>query len=216
MELLRHALNTKRTFIYIACLVLMGKLVVYLGCNSDKRTSENSQVRVDKSENTIRPNFSEYYIRDLEIRIHELINEERIKKGLPLLTIDSKLSDIARRHSQDMLRRNFFDHVNPDGQDATSRGKSAGYPSHKDHGIYYSIGLGEDIFMTYMYDSIIYNNAVTSYDFKSLEEIAQSIVKGWMESKGHRENILNPSYDHEGIGVAISKEYKVLITQDLW
>lgn len=48
------------------------------------------------------------------------------------------------------------------------------------------------------------------------KKLASSTVRGWMNSPGHRQNILNPYYDKEGIVVSISSDDKVYITQDLW
>ncbi len=45
-------------------------------------------------------------------------------------------------------------------------------------------------------------------------ELAELVVDGWMDSSGHRENILKDSYDLEGIGVAIDSTEQVYITQN--
>jgi uncharacterized protein YkwD len=48
----------------------------------------------------------------------------------------------------------------------------------------------------------------------TMEEIASQVVNGWMNSPGHRENILNARYDREGIGIAVSSDGKVYVTQN--
>ena len=75
-------------------------------------------------------------------------------------------------------------------------------------------GLAENIYQNNLYDSVTYYNGIPSYDWNTQEEIAQSTVEGWMDSPGHRKNILTSSYDREGIGVAIATNDKVYITQD--
>ena len=55
---------------------------------------------------------------------------------------------------------------------------------------------------------------MVSKDYHSLEELANLVVDGWMDSPGHRENILNSSYDVEGIGVAINDDEEVYVTQN--
>lgn len=156
-------------------------------------------------------------ISRLEMRIHKLTNVERRKKGLSALDYDNRLSAIARKHSQDMAKRNFFSHENPDGKDPTDRGKAAKYPIRKDQGAFYSVGLGENLFMTSTYESMKYiNGKLASCDWLSLDEIAKSTVDGWMNSPGHRKNILNSRFDREGIGVVLSADYKALVTQNLW
>ena len=147
---------------------------------------------------------------ELELKIHDLVNEERQNYGLPSLQYDTLLAEIARKHSEDMIKRCFFDHVNPDGLDPTARAKSAGFPCYKDFGGYYTDGIAENIGLTPI------GNVVGCGDVYSMDEIAYCCVKGWMSSSGHRQNILDSSYDKEGIGVAVSSDNKVYITQDFW
>jgi uncharacterized protein YkwD len=64
----------------------------------------------------------------LEGRVHALINNQREQNGLSALSYDPLLADIARGHSWDMVTRNFFEHMNPDGLIARGRGDAAGYP----------------------------------------------------------------------------------------
>jgi uncharacterized protein YkwD len=56
--------------------------------------------------------------------------------------------------------------------------------------------------------------AVLKISYMSIEETASQAVVGWMGSPGHRRNILEPSYDREGIGVGISADEKVYVTQN--
>jgi uncharacterized protein YkwD len=151
----------------------------------------------------------------LEQRVHELINLQRTSHGLKALILDPSLSDIARNHSEDMAALNYFSHVNPNGENPTDRGNDAGYSCRKDYGSYYTYGIAENIFQNNLYSSATYfSNGKTVYDWNSPEEIAQTTVSGWMNSTGHRENILTPSFDREGIGVAIAADSKVYITED--
>jgi uncharacterized protein YkwD len=204
-------------FIYFISLLLLVILITDLGCDTERRMPRNSQVSVEKEEEMGKLSPPKLDIGILEIRVHDLTNIERQKRGLPLLKIDNKLSEIARRHSEDMARRGFFNHVNPEGQDPTGRAKAARYPIRRDFGNYYTIGIGENIFQNSLYDSAKYINGVLeSYNWNSLEKIANFTVEGWMNSPGHRKNILDSKYDREGIGVAISSDMKVLITQNFW
>src|SRR5690242_7242362 len=68
-----------------------------------------------------RPGQPEIRVADLERRVHELINDVRVEHGVAALAYDERLAKIARGHSRDMVVRNFFSHVNPDGRDATAR-----------------------------------------------------------------------------------------------
>jgi uncharacterized protein YkwD len=53
----------------------------------------------------------------------------------------------------------------------------------------------------------------TTYDWNSLDQIAATTVKGWIESAGHEQNILEKNYTRSGIGVAVASDDKVYITQ---
>src|SRR5215470_9641561 len=68
------------------------------------------------------------------IRVQQLerrINVRRTAAGLAPLRVDERLIRIARRHSEDMASRGFFDHINAQGEDPTARAKHAGYECRK-------------------------------------------------------------------------------------
>ena len=135
---------------------------------------------------------------DLERLVHERINNERVDRKLSALGLDRRLSAIARAHSEDMARRNFFSHVNPDGEDPTARGAHAGYECHKEFGRAVREGLAENLFQASLP--------------RRMDEIVRASVRGWMNSSGHRRNILEKGYDRTGLGVAISGN-TIYITQ---
>ena len=165
--------------------------------------------------------------QNLEMRISELINAERVKAKLKPLKIDPKLSEIARRHSDDMARRAFFDHVNPDGQGPTERGLTAHYKCVKHlaayvsqdangnvfEGEYVAEGLAENIFQNNLYSRVIISGINKTYEWNTADKIARTTVDGWMASPSHRENILTGRYEKTGLGVAIAANAQVLITQ---
>lgn len=152
----------------------------------------------------------------LEAQIHDLVNKERRGSGISKLVYDSDLARIARVHSEDMADRGYFDHSSLEGLGPTERAERAGYDCYKDCGSYYYYGVGENIFQGWLYSSITYINGVPTYHWLSQGELASSTVDGWMDSVGHRQNILNAEYSNEGIGVAIADDGKVYITQDFW
>jgi uncharacterized protein YkwD len=151
----------------------------------------------------------------LEQQVHLLTNQYRTQNGLSILSYDDKLSNVARHHSQDMASRNYFSHDTPEGKDPTNRGISQGYICQKTIGNLIYSGIAENIFQNNLYDAVWYVGGIpTSYDWNTLDDLAISTVDGWMDSPGHRENILTKTYDKEGIGVAISSDDKVYITQN--
>jgi uncharacterized protein YkwD len=122
------------------------------------------------------------YLYNLEREIYRLTNEVRRRHGAPPLTWESSLQNVARAHSADMLRRNYFSHVTPEGQSPHVRiGKAYPYPLSM---------TGENIW------------SGTGHDPGDTAGLARQIVNNWMSSVGHRENLLNPKFTDIGVGVA--------------
>ena len=147
----------------------------------------------------------------LEKRIHALINQQRNSNGLSSLSFDPSLAAIARGHSQDMAKNNYFSHVNLQGLSPSDRGNQQGYTCRKDYGSYYTYGIAENIFETSHWTTY---NGIRVNDFEPLEDIAQKTITGWMNSEGHRKNILTSTYDRQGIGVGIASDDTVYITEN--
>ena len=103
-----------------------------------------------------------------------LTNAERQKAGCPPLANNRTLRQVATAHSEDMAERDFFSHTTPDGEDPSDRAAAAGYAGYS----------GENIAMGY--------------------RSAEAVVDAWMDSSGHRANILNCSSTEIGVGVADS------------
>lgn len=146
--------------------------------------------------------------------IHDLINQERRKHGLKPLVQDDRLGAVARAHSQDMAGRNYFAHEDQRGQGPSERAAQFGYTCRKNFGSYYKIRVAENISQNWLYSSVTYVYGLPIKNRMSTDEIAASTVDGWMNSPGHRENILDSTYDRVGTGVAISPDQKVLTTQN--
>lgn len=159
--------------------------------------------------NDIRPRIAS---GELERRIHELINIERHREGLKPLTLDKELSAIARAHSKDMASKQYFSHTDPEGQDFLARYRKRGFVCRVPFGQRIYEGA-ENIFLENLYSSLTYVDGRVSYDWNSLEKIARSIVRGWMRSRGHRANILQPAFGLEGVGVVIT-DREVYVTQN--
>src|SRR5215467_8786605 len=149
----------------------------------------------------------EIRVADLEQKIHQLVNFERKAADRPTLEWDDELAKLARAHSEDMAKRKYFKHVNPEGLTPMKRAEAAGYRVCQ--------LMGENIYQNNLYSRVITEKKRTTYDWNSIDQIASTTVKGWMQSEGHRQNILEKNYTREGIGVAIDEadEGKVYITQ---
>lgn len=117
----------------------------------------------------------------IENLVHKYVNEQRVKAGQAPLKLDQKISLVAQEHSKDMLEKNYYGHVSPDGINPSQRGQAAGVCI-----------TGENI-----------NELGTKYGDRprNADETAQALVESWMKSPDHRYNILNPSFTMDGIGV---------------
>lgn len=107
-----------------------------------------------------------------------LLNARRAEAGLAPLASSATLARAAEKHSEDMGERRFFSHDTPDGVEPATRIVAAGYPRD-------GVTVGENLAWG--------------------EETAatpREIVEGWMESPGHRANILRPEFREIGIGLA--------------
>ena len=112
-----------------------------------------------------------------------LVNEERAERGLKALEVDSRLAAAARRHSQDMRKRRYFAHVSLSGKTDVQRAKAAGYGRFR--------SLGENL----------------AWGTGRLAS-PRSIVRSWMESPGHRRNILFSTFRDVGVGIALGAPVK--------
>ncbi len=130
----------------------------------------------------------EQYIASLGLMIYQLINVERTNQGLSPLQIDATLTSLAEEHSKEMVNYDYFSHDRMPGSRPFDWGLDPG------------AGRGENIFM--MPQQLIIPGPILSP-----ERLAHEIVQGWMESLGHRENILTSFFTHTGIGIVKSSIY---------
>ncbi len=109
--------------------------------------------------------------------------------GLGSLSQDSTLSTIARGHAADMIKRKFFDHVNPSGEDPRARARAGGYSGWVRENIAYTI---------------------YSLPGSVLVEMAD---KDLMNSPGHRKNILDDTGQSVGIGIVYDAKGGISVCQ---
>jgi len=145
--------------------------------------------------------------------IHALINKLRRKHGLKSLAWDDALNRIALQHSRDMANRNYLSHDTPEGKSFSSRYRLDGYSCDIRIGNRVYTGA-ENIALGRLYSSTATENGITYYHWNSVQEIALRMVDGWMNSSGHRKNILMPYWRQEGIGIEIGPGNKIYITQN--
>ena len=174
-----------------------------------------AQKKVNPSQSDVDADKPEIKAQQIENLVHEFTNQERLNHGLSSLAFDSEITQVARGHSSDMAEREYFAHETPEGLTPTDRAEQKGYSCQKMVGLLIYSGLAENIFQGHLFDSYYtINGEITSYEWNTEEEIAKITVDGWMNSPGHRENILTEIFDREGIGVKITEDHKVYVTQN--
>jgi uncharacterized protein YkwD len=122
----------------------------------------------------------------IEKDLFDMVNQERIERGLDPLKLCDELTRVARNHSRDMASRLELSHISALGNPYQERLVEAGF-NFRD--------IGE--------------NVASSETFR-----ADFIHQGFMESSEHRDNILNPDFEAIGIGVVYAPDKKYYVTQD--
>ncbi|WP_051772640.1 CAP domain-containing protein [Saccharothrix sp. NRRL B-16314] len=120
-----------------------------------------------------------------EQQVFALTNNERVAAGCPALTSSAQLDAAARRHTLEMARTGNFSHTGVDGSTPAQRVTDAGYP----------------------YRMVAENIAAG-------QTTADEVVRAWMNSSGHRANIVNCELRDLGIGYAVDGNNKPYWTQD--
>lgn len=117
------------------------------------------------------PSSPDGTVSDYAKKVFELVNAERANHGIAPLAWSDDLAAVAYAHSKDMNDRRFMSHNNPDGQTPFDRMKA--------YGLRYS-RAAENI--------------------AAGQKTPQAVMQGWMNSSGHRANILNPELKMLGVG----------------
>ncbi|UGT56967.1 CAP domain-containing protein [Nocardia asteroides] len=120
------------------------------------------------------PGASTGSVDAIRAQVLDLVNRARASAGCGPVRTDGKLQTAAQRHSDDMAARGFFDHVNPSGIGPGGRIEAAGYRWST---------YGENIARG--------------------QQSAAEVMTGWMNSPGHRANILNCAFTQLGTGVTL-------------
>ncbi len=125
----------------------------------------------------------------LELEVLQRTNQVRTERGLRPLQWDALAYKAALGHAQDMLRRNFFAHQNPDGLGAAERMRAAGV---------LEVTVGENL---------------ASFEGYPDPEIPRRSLTGWMNSPGHRANLLKPEFTHLGVAL-VRQGRQVMVVQN--
>lgn len=153
-------------------------IVINGGSNNNNNNGGNANE--ENSNSTVTPPVQENasFNAEIEQLIFNKVNEERTKAGVPALSYNSTMETYARVKSKDMGVRNYFDHVDPDGEMITAQMAR--------DGVSYN-AWGENI---------AYIGGVSD-----AAALAEQFMTNWMNSDGHRANILSPNFTSIGVGV---------------
>jgi uncharacterized protein YkwD len=110
-----------------------------------------------------------------------LLNEERAQRGLRKLAPSRRLSSAARSHTTDMVRGQYFAHVSRSGEDAVDRIRDTGYLRNAGR---WTVG-----------ENLAWGSGVRG--------TPGEIMSAWMQSPGHRANILKPGFREVGVGIEL-------------
>ncbi len=110
-------------------------------------------------------------LSDFEAQVVELTNAERRKNGLSDLQADTQLSSVARKKSTDMQQNNYFSHTSPT--------YGSPFDMMRDQGVSYT---------------------AAAENIAQGQRTPQEVVQAWMNSEGHRKNIMNGNFTHIGVG----------------
>lgn len=171
--------------------------------SNDTNKKENSNSTFNKTINTDNKNTSgnkdgqasianEKFMAQVEQKILEKVNAERSKAGVPTLSYNKTMEKYARIKSQDMGDRGYFDHKDPQGNLITAKMKNDGV-SYKAWG-----------------ENIAYIGGESD-----VNALADQFMTNWMNSPGHRQNILSKNFTGIGVGVYKSGD-KVYATQEFY
>lgn len=119
-------------------------------------------------------------VKNVESEVAQLVNQQRAKAGLKPLTMDWQISRVARTKAQDMQAKRYFSHQSP------------------------TYGSPFDMMRKF---NIAYRSA--GENIAQGQRSAQEVMNAWMNSSGHRANIMNPSFTHIGVGFEPNGNYWV-------
>jgi uncharacterized YkwD family protein len=143
-----------------------------------QQQQQPAEQQSSQAEQTNKTEQTSSQLSEYEQQVVDLTNQERAKNGLPALKVDLELSKVAREKSSDMQRNNYFSHTSPT--------YGSPFDMMKQFGITYK-AAGENI----------------AKGQRSPEEV----VNAWMNSEGHRKNILSANFTHIGVGYVAEGNY---------
>jgi uncharacterized protein YkwD len=132
-------------------------------------------------------------LAELRKRALELVNQSRLERGLPKLQLGANLNEAASSHAKDMLQRNYYAHTSPEGETVQDRYVEAG-------GSKWQL-TAENI------------ARCTNCSSPPDDEAVDRLHRGWMESPGHRHNILRKGLERFGFAIVSDTQHGLYAVQ---
>ncbi|SFP30630.1 CAP domain-containing protein [Salibacterium halotolerans] len=152
---------------------------------AQKEEGEPEQSSPDKEASVSGESITDYEPGEFEREVLKLVNEERAKRELEPLEMHNRLSGLADIKSQDMAENNYFSHTSP------------------------TYGSPFD-----MMEAFDFTYRAAGENIAAGQRSPEQVVEGWMNSEGHRDNILHKDFTHMGVGyVEQSGPYHTYWTQ---
>jgi uncharacterized protein YkwD len=154
--------------------------------NKKKKTTKKTTTKTTTPPKAVAPGTTSTTstLAAYETEVIRLTNVERAKAGCAALTTDARLTNAARLHSQDMVTKSFFSHTGSNGSTFVTREQAAGYPSPSAENIAWG------------------------------QRTPADVMNAWMNSAGHKANILSCGSHAVGVGVVLNAQGAPYWTQD--
>jgi len=156
--------------------------------NEAKNTEENNSTKATSAANPVNNSnnsTSSTSFREFQKKVIELVNNERATAGLSALTENNDLNNVATLKSEDMVKLDYFSHTSPT------------------YGSPFEMLTQFNIRYTAAGENIAYGQSTP-----------EEVMNGWMNSSGHRANILNTNFTQIGVGVAQKANGQYVWTQE--
>ncbi|HQU85794.1 MAG TPA: CAP domain-containing protein [Pyrinomonadaceae bacterium] len=185
---MKHYLSTlPRLFLFFA--------FVLVGFSASIKADETNRLQVFENKTNVNGNFliegfalERLAYLNFERQVFDLINQKRREFGLKPLVWNESTARVARMHSENMATYNFFGHRGLDGKAVSGRADSIGLTKWR--------GIGENI-----------------ASLRGYQKPMEQVITCWMNSPGHRENLLREKWRESGVGISRGSDGTYYFTQ---
>ncbi|WP_163538508.1 CAP domain-containing protein [Gracilibacillus sp. YIM 98692] len=146
--------------------------------NLQQNQQQNQQQEQADQGNEPQGNTNQGKLGDFRQKVIDLTNQRRSENGAGNVSLDQELAEVAQKKSQDMAENNYFSHTSP----------TYGSPFN-------------------MLDQFGVDYTKASENIAAGQTSPEQVVESWMNSEGHRKNLLDPAVTHIGVGYASDGDY---------